>query len=132
MVPLSKQTISKYTGLVGRGIAATLLPLAMKGALVKFFKDRNVGIDKATDWVETDKSIWDALSSEQKAQIKHLSTKIGAMDFLTADWAISALKSDCPLLASLFLGWRKGYNWLARQIEIIKKETSPPAAPLDK
>ena len=132
MVSISKKTLSKYTGLAGKGITKTFLPLVMKGALVKFFKDRNVGIEKATDWVNTNKSIWEALSPEQRAQFKHLAAKLGAMDFLTTDWLIDALKSDCPLLASLFLGWKKGYNWLTRQIEIIKKETSSPEAPLDK
>ena len=44
------------------------------------------------------------------------------VDWLTVDWFIDAIREEHKALASLFLGWKKGRNWLARQIKAIKTE----------
>ncbi len=114
--------ILKYSRVLGKGVAATFGPSIMKGALVELFKRRGVDVKKATLWIETNKSLWDSFDPERKRQFRHLAAKVGDMSWFTTDWAIDSLREEYPAVASLFLGWKKGANWLARQIEIIKQE----------
>jgi len=114
--------VLKYGQFLGKGVVATFAPNILKGALVELFRVRKVDVNKATEWVLANNSLWDSLEPERKRQFKQLATKLGDVSWMSVDWAIGALKDDFPALASLFLGWKKGNNWLARQIEIIKKE----------
>lgn len=114
--------VKKYGGIVSKGVIATFAPSILKGALVGLFKARNVDVKKATQWVLADKSLWDSLEPERKRQFKQIASKLGNLNFITTDWAIDALREDYPAVASLFLGWTKGRNWMARQMEIIKAE----------
>ena len=112
----------KYGQVLGKGVAATFAPSILKGALVELFREKRVDTKKATEWIETNKSLWDSLDSEHKRQFKHLASKLGDINWMTTEWAIDNLREEFPAIASLFLGWTKGKNWLARQIEAIKKE----------
>ena len=114
--------IMKYGQLFGKGLTATLAPSIMKGALVEMFRAKRVDASIATEWVLANNSIWDSLDPDRKRRFKELASKLGDISWMSADWAIGALKDDFPAVASLFLGWKKGRNWLTRQIEIIKKE----------
>lgn len=114
--------ILKYGQVFGRGVVATFAPSILKGMLVELFRKRRVDVGKVTEWVLADKSLWDSLEPEQKRQFKQLASKIGDVSWMNVDWAIDALKGEFPAVASLFLGWVKGRNWMARQMEAIKKE----------
>jgi len=114
--------ILHYGKLLGVGFTTTMAPKILKGALVEYFVAQNVSLDEASEWVKSNRSIWDSLGPERQSQLKHLASKVGSVDFLTAAWAIEALRYDCPLLASLFLGDPKARKWLARQMEEIKKQ----------
>ncbi len=114
--------IKKYGVVFGKGLVATLAPGILKGVLVELFKKSGVNVAKATEWVLANYSLWDSLEAESKMQFKQLAIKLGDVSFMTTNWAIDALKDDFPAVASLFLGWTKGRNWLARQVETFKKE----------
>ena len=114
--------IKKAGGVLSKGFVATFAPRVLKGTLVEFFKQKNVDVDKITEWVLADKSLWDNLGTERQRQFKHLAGKIRDVSWLTDDWVIDSLRADFPAIASLFLGWKKSRNWLKRQIIIIQKE----------
>ncbi|KKN48239.1 hypothetical protein LCGC14_0655010 [marine sediment metagenome] len=114
--------IKKYGKVLGKGVFSTLAPSILKGVLVELFRIRKVNVKQATEWVLANYSLWDSLEPERKIQFKQLAGKLGDVSWMTVAWAIDALKDDFPAVASLFLGWKKGNNWLARQIEEIKKE----------
>ena len=114
--------ILKYSSVFGKGIAATFAPSILKGVLVELFRVRKVDVKKAIEWVITNSSLWDSLEPERKEQFKKLAGKVGDVSWLTADWAIDSLRKEYPAVASLFLGWKEGREWMARQIEIIRKE----------
>jgi len=114
--------ILKYGGVLGKGVVATFAPSILKGALVELFRVRKVDVKKATKWVLANNSLWDSLEPEHKRQFKQLTSKLGDTSWMTTEWAIDSLREEYPALASLFLGWTKGRNWLARQVEIIKTE----------
>lgn len=114
--------LKKYSGVLGKGVVATFAPSILKGVLVELFRIRKVNVKLAIEWVLADYNLWESLEPERKNQFKQLANKVGDVSWMTLAWAIDALKDDFPAVASLFLGWKKGKNWLARQIEEIKKE----------
>lgn len=68
------------------------------------------------------------MNPQYREALKTLSMKIGGLDWVEADWVIEVLRDENPVLASLYLGWRKGYNWLARQVANIKQEVKKSGA----
>jgi len=121
-VPIEIPDIFKtYGGFFGRGLVASMAPEIVKGMLIEMLKTRTV--KATTRWVEQNVILWDTLEPSQKQGLRRLS-EMSNLDWLDAEWIIAAIKQDCPSLASLFLGWRKGKNWLVRQVEIIKKEVA--------
>lgn len=116
-------SIKDYASILTGGMVKQLAPQMIQGALVEMLK--NVSVEKASKWVEDNIRLWDTFNPKLQGQLKYLAKKAGPLDWLTADWAIQAITKDCPTLASLFLGWRKGHNWFVRQVEIIQGEITP-------
>ena len=114
--------LKRYGEIFGRGITATFAPGILKGAVVDYFKEKRVDTKKATEWVQENKSLWDNLDPERQRRFKQLAGKLGSLGFLTAEWAIDALRDEFPAVASLFLGWPKANNWLARQMLKFRTE----------
>jgi len=117
----------KYGGLFAKGIMAEMAPGVIGGALVELLRDRKVDVQKVTEWVEKNVSLWDALSEEHQGNLHDAIQKVGSIeniDWLTPDWVINSIRHDFPAVASLFVGWQKASNWLRRQTEIIKEGAS--------
>ena len=114
--------ILKYGQVLGRGVVGIFGPSVLKGVVVELFREKKVDVKMATEWVLANNSLWDSLEPERQRQFKQLASKMGDMNFITTEWVIDALREDFPAVASLFLGWEKGRNWLARQVERIKAE----------
>lgn len=117
-------TFKRYRNILGRGFVAELAPGIAKGALLEIFQQGRIGVSEATQWIESNKSLWGSMSPEYQEQMRSLVIKVGRIDWLTFDWVIDGLKDGSPAMASLFLGWKKGTNWLNRQIEEIKQEVT--------
>jgi len=115
--------VKRYGRLLGKGFIADKAPEIAKGLIVEMLKAKGVNVKKATEWVQGNACLWDTLEPKYQNIIIRLRRNAGRLDWLTADWIIDAMKRDIPSVASLFIGWRKGKNWLARQAEIIKERT---------
>jgi len=120
--------IKKYGQALERGLLGEFAPGILKGALVELFKIRKLNVAKATSWVENNYNLWGALDLKEQKQFKNLASRVGSLDWLNADWAIRAIKDDFPAVASLLLGWKKGHNWLARQVELVKENITDAGA----
>lgn len=116
------ETLKQYAGLFSKGLVIEMAPEIAKGILVEIFRARRVSVKSASDWVQSNTSLWKTLEPDEQALFKDLVQRAGNIDWLDIDWIIDAVKGDFPAVASLFLGWRKANNWLKRQVEIIKKE----------
>lgn len=114
--------VKKYGGFLGKGLIGEFAPEVIRGALVEMFRIRNLDVEKAIYWVETNSSLWDSLEPQYRERFSHLAHKVGKLDWLTADWVIESIKMDFPAVASLFLGWEEGRNWLEKQINQIRNE----------
>lgn len=110
--------ITKIGNILLDGVIGEMAPGLLKGILVERLKDTTVA--QASEWVNSNYTLWDKISPAYQEQAKRFAPKFGDLSWLTTDWVISALKNKKPALASLFLGWKKGYNWLERQVVIIK------------
>jgi len=114
--------LKKYAGLFSKGLIIEMAPEIAKGMIVEMFKARKTSVKSASNWVQSNTSLWMTLDSDEQAMLKNLAERVGNINWLDADWVIEAIKNDFPAVASLFLGWKKANNWLKRQVEIIRKE----------
>ena len=72
-------------------------------------------------WVEADRNLWKELPENYKKTFGDYGPKLGDMEWFTYEWVVDCGRETAPALASLFMGWPKGKEWLTRQIEDIKK-----------
>ncbi len=114
--------LKKLPGIFKTGFFIQVAPELAKGALVELLKKQDVNVSKASEWVQDNASLWKMFKPEQQAMLRNMAKKVGNVDWLTAEWAIDAIREDLPAVASLFVGWPKANNWLKRQLEHIKKE----------
>lgn len=112
--------VKKYASVFGKGMVAQFAPEVLKGGLVEVMRKKTV--EATCNWVDKNIRLWNELEPDHRKSLLKLGEVVKDLSWLTADWFIEVIKKDCPALASLFLGWEKAYNWLERQIEIIKEE----------
>jgi len=113
--------IKKYLDIARRGLTIQLAPSVFQGALNSLLQ--NISVEKIVDLVSKNASLWDTINPYFQENLRYIAVKAGGnLDWLTADWCIQAIKKQHPAIASLFLGWQKGHNWLVRQVAIIKEE----------
>ena len=117
-----ERKIRTYADVLFKGGAASLAPGVVQGALVEMLKAKKVNVKIASEWVEGNVSLWETLPPEHRHSLLKMGGYIKNVDWLTADWVIDAIKHDLPAVASLFLGWKKGNNWLERQAAQIRQE----------
>jgi len=117
-------TLKQYGGLFGKGLLLELAPGMAEGFINKLFHDWKVDTDKLKQDVMNNKSLCEEMQPDQKRQLNVLQKQMGNLDFITPDLVIKSIKGDFPLVASLLHNWPEGKEWLARQVEDIKKEAS--------
>lgn len=115
--------ITKIGNIFLGGVMGEMAPGVLKGILIELLKDTTLA--EASEWVNSNYTLWDKTSPAYQEQIRRFALKLGDLSWLTADWAILTLRDKKPALASLFMGWKKGHNWLERQIVIIKEQLVP-------
>ena len=111
-----------YVQMFGKGFAIHMAPSIGKGVLLEILRAKKIDVAKAAKWVENNNSLWEGIDPKYKINLKKLAQKVGNLDWIDVNWAIASMTEEFPAVASLFLGWKKGRNWLGRQIEILKKE----------
>ena len=114
--------IKRYGGIFLKGGISEALPGIAKGMLIEYFIQTKLDVEKASQWVLADASLWDAIGPKYQDAFRRAVGSNKDMRWLNSEWVIEALKKDMPAVASLFCGWKKASNWLNRQIIHIKKE----------
>lgn len=102
------------------GLISEFGPSVLKGVMNEYMK--RVNTRELIEWIQADKSLWDNLEEKWKVQVKRYVPRGGNIDWLTYEWLFEITRNCNPSLASLFLNWKQGREWLQRQIEIIKIE----------
>jgi hypothetical protein len=102
------------------GLTSTFAPSIFKGMMTEYIV--LIDIRELTSYINKNVSLWDLIPKEHQEQILAYAPRVDDWSFLTVDWLIESFTEEHPALASLFLGWRKGRNWLERQIQEIKQK----------
>ena len=105
-----------------KGLVALNAPNIAKGMLIELLHRYKVDVPKAIELVTENKSLWSLFPPEHYDKLQRVISQVSDVSWLTVEWVIDAAKKDHKALASLFLSWRKGRNWLQRQLEEIKKQ----------
>ena len=105
-----------------QGVIANQVPTIFKGMLNEFLRRDDITFEGIVKMVEKNESLLPHLTPEMTHGMGRAAELVPDVEWLTSDWLIDAIREEHKALASLFLGWKKGRNWLARQIEAIKAE----------
>jgi hypothetical protein len=106
----------------GHGLLAEITPQIAGGVINEFFKQWNVDVAKVTEDVQRDRSLWEDLKPDQRKQLADLATRLGNLDFMTAELVIESIRDDFPAVASLFLNWPEAGQWLIKQVDELKQQ----------
>jgi hypothetical protein len=108
----------------GKELLSGLTPRAASGLINELFHQWSVDVPKITQYVQQNRSLWDGIEPDRRRQLGGLAKKVGSLDFITPDFLVDSIKRDFPAVASLFLNWPEAGEWLARQIDDLKKQVS--------
>lgn len=101
-----------------RGVVIQYAPDIIKGAMKQYL--HQVKFNDMVQTVKTNGSLWQLLPAQYRQALIKMGPKLGSLDWLTLEWVIQAAAESAPALASLFIGWPEGQEWLKRQVEDIK------------
>lgn len=116
--------LKQYGGLVGKSLLIELAPGIAEGLINDLFHEWHVDVAKVTQDVQNNRCLWDEITPDKRKELNRLAAKIGNLDFISPSFIINSVKHDFPEVASLFRNWPEGQEWLARQIEELKKQAS--------
>ncbi|HDZ50134.1 hypothetical protein LCGC14_1290130 [marine sediment metagenome] len=105
-----------------KNVMSSQVPIIFKGMLNEFLRRDNITFGMMVAMVEKNESLLPHLTPEIKHGMRRAAEMVPDIDWFTVDWLIEAIRGEHKAMASLFLGWKKGRNWLARQIKAIKAE----------
>ena len=102
---------------------ANNIPSIAKGMINEFFTLANITPETVIPMVENKESLWQKLRPEDITKLSKILDQIDNLDWLTEEWLLNAIVEKHNALVSLFVKWRKGQNWLKKQVEEIKSNT---------
>lgn len=117
---LNLDTIKQYASMFGTGLLKQMAPGVASGFINGLFHQWHVDGAKITQDIQNNRSLWDGLEPDQRREIGDLAKKVG-LDFITPEFFINSIKKDFPGVASLFLQWPEAAEWLASQIDDLKR-----------
>jgi len=104
----------------GKGLMLEMIPGMAAGTINEMFHQWHVDVALITQYVRSNRSLWDEMGSDKRRQICLLSQKVGNLDFITPEFLIDSIRKDFPGVASLFLNWPEAAEWLEGQINELK------------
>jgi hypothetical protein len=95
-------------------------PSVLKGVMKEYLG--MIVFSEMVDWVNKDRNLWDELPDNYKKILKTYGVRLGKLEWLNVEWIIEAGQTSNPGIASLFIGWEEGREWLNRQLENMKEQ----------
>lgn len=109
---------------LGGGMLQGAMPDIVGGVINSLFHQWNVDMVKITEKVQGNQPLWENIDPNNRTLIKELANRVNNLDFITPDWLIDSIRDDFPAVASMISSWPKAKQWLAEQIEELKKQTT--------
>jgi hypothetical protein len=113
--------IKEFGKTLVKGLIPRLAPGIAEGTINQLFHEANVDVDKLTDYVEHNRSLWNELNLQQREELKALSLRLGDLSFITSELIVNSIKDDFWLVANLLVNWPEATAWLERQINELKE-----------
>lgn len=107
-----------------RGLIANNIPSIAKGMINELFTRYKVTPETVIVMVENKQSLWKLIKPQDYLKIQKALEQVNNIDWFDAPWLLHAIQEKHPALVSLFISWKKGQNWLTKQIEEIKTEVT--------
>lgn len=101
------------------GVLVNYAPRMLKGAMKQYLG--SIKFEDMVAWVEANRNLWKELPDNYKKTFIDYGPRLGKMEWFTCEWVIESGKESAPSLASLFLGWTEGKQWLECQVNDIKQ-----------
>ena len=109
----------KVLNIMGSGLLAIAGPQIFEGMFTEWIK--TLKIVEIEDWIINDKNLWDNITPGWQANLVRYGPRMGEIGkLLTFDWMIKTAAKCNPSLASLFLSWPEGQEWLKLNLEDLK------------
>lgn len=110
--------------LFGRGLILQMAPRMVSRLVVDLFDELKLDKVQIERDVAANRSLWEALSTNQQEQLRTAAQKLGELDFLTADFVIQSIKDEPrhAQVASVLLNWPEANEWLTRQLDELKAQ----------
>lgn len=105
-----------------KNVMASQVPTIFKGMLNELLRRDDITFEAIVAMVEKNESLLPHLTPELTHGMRRAAELVPDIEWFTVDWFIDAIREEHKAMASLFLGWKKGRNWLARQIKAMKAE----------
>ena len=127
-MPVYLDKIRQLVELFGRGLVLQMAPRIASSMVIDLFDELKLDKAQIEHDVTSNRSLWDALPTDQQEQLRTAAQKLGNLDFLTADFVIQSI-NDEPRhrqAASVLLNWPEANEWLARQLDELKTQAYSP------
>lgn len=115
--------VRELAGSSMRGLIANNIPSIAKGMINELFTRYHITPETVIAMVENKESLWKKINSQEYFKIQKVLHQVENLDWFNVDWILNAIVGKHPALVSLFVSWKKGQNWLVKQIEEIKTQT---------
>ena len=127
-MPINTGYIKKALNVAKRGFLVNVIPGILQGMLVQFLYNGKASGDisarKIYKMVQEDDDLWKYMEQAEIERTKILANEALGLDisWLTAEWAINAISSDYPDIASYLLSDSAAQKWLGKQLVGFKKK----------
>lgn len=127
-MPAYLDKIRQLVELFGRGLVLQMAPRIASSMVIDLFDELKLDKAQIQHDVTSNRSLWDALPTDQQEQLRTAAQKLGNLDFLTADFVIQSIKDEPrhAQAASVLLNWPEANEWLARQLDELKTQAYSP------
>ena len=106
-----------------RGLIANSAPLITKGMINELITLQEITPETIITMVEKKETLWKRVKPEHYPKIQAALAQVDDdFEWFNAEWLLEAIVEKHPAIVSLFVPWKKGQNWLKRQVEEIKTE----------
>ncbi len=105
-----------------RGLVANNMPVIAKGMINELFTQYQITPEVVIKMVENKQSLWKMIKPQDYAKIQKALEQVDNLDWFDEMWLLNAIREKHPALVSLFIPWKKGQNWLTKQIAEIKAQ----------
>lgn len=125
---INTDLLRKGLNIAKRGLFINILPGMLQGMLVQFLHNGKASGDitpgRIYQMVQSNDDLWSYMELPDTEKVRLLAKEAQGIDlsWLTVEWAIDAISTDHPDIASYLLSDAEAQKWLGRQLISYKQK----------